>query len=280
MARSRPGLDEGGVDAALEAIACIALHAGLAAGGGGAQRIEVGALDQDVLGFGGDARVLAAEDAAEAQHGAIVGNHAHGVVHLVGLAVEAGEPLALLAETGTDRALELVGVVDVQRPAAIEADVVGDVHQRIDGPQADGLQALLHPRRRGAVLDAADVAAGKARTGALRALGEFEPDVDRAVVVALDAGDFLFRLERAEAGGGEIAGDAAHAGAIGAVRRELHVHDGIAQAQHVGVALAELAAERSIELDDALVIVGQLQLALRQQHAGRDHAAHRLRFRA
>ena len=97
--------DEAGVDAALEAVARVADDAGLAAGGGGAQRIEVGALDQDVAGLGGGAGLLAAHDAAEAQHGALVGDHAHGLVDLVGLAVEREEALALAAEAGADGAL-------------------------------------------------------------------------------------------------------------------------------------------------------------------------------
>ena len=188
------------------------------------------------------AGLLAAHDAAEAQHRAVVGDHAHGLVDLVGLAVEADELLTLAAEARADGALELVGIVDVQRPAAVEGDVVGHVDQRVDGPQADGLQALLHPGRRGSVLDAPDVAPGEARAGARAPLREIELDVDRAVVVALDAGDLLLRLQLAEAGGGEIAGDAAHARAVGPVGRQLHLDDGIVEAHHIDVALAELAA--------------------------------------
>jgi hypothetical protein len=115
-----PGEDERGVDAALEAIARIADDAGLAASGGGAQRVEIGAFDQHVLGRFSAAGTLAAEDAAEAEHGAIVGDHAHGVVGLVLAAVEAVELLSLSAEPRADGADELVGVVDVQGAAAVE----------------------------------------------------------------------------------------------------------------------------------------------------------------
>ena len=104
---------------------------------------------------------------------------------------------------------------------------------------------------------------------------ELQLDVDGAVEVALDAGDLLLRLQRAEAGGREIAGDAAHAGAVGPVGGELHLDDGIGEAQHIGVALADLARQLGRQLDDALVVVGQLQLALRHQHALGDDAAHR-----
>ena len=270
--------DERGIDAPLEAVARIGDDAGLAARCGRAQRIEIGALDEHVAGLVRAARVLAAQDAAEAQRGAVVGDHAHRLVGFVLLAVEALEFLALAAEAGADGADELVGVVDVQGAAAIEADVVGDVDQRVDGAQAHRLQALLHPGGRGAVADAADEAAGEAWAGVRRLLREFEPDVDGAVVVALDAGDLLLRLEPAEAGGGEVAGNAAHARAVGTIGRELHVDHRVGEAQDVGVALAELAGERRIELDDALVVVGEFQLPLRHQHALRDDAAHGTRL--
>ena len=173
------GQDERRVDAALEAVAGVALHAGLAARRGGAQRREVGALDQHILGVGRAAGVLPAQDAAEAQHGAVIGDHAHGLVDRVRLAVEACEFLALATEPGTDGADELVGIVDVEWAAAIEIDVVGDVDQRVDGAQTDGLEALLHPGGRGAVGHALDVAAGEAGAGVARDFGEFELDVDR-----------------------------------------------------------------------------------------------------
>src|SRR3546814_7089829 len=56
-------------------------------------------------------------------------------------------------------------VEDVQRPAEIEGDVVGDVDQRRDGTQADGAQAVLQPLRAGAVLDAAESASGDVGAG-------------------------------------------------------------------------------------------------------------------
>src|SRR5690349_17759191 len=101
--------------------------------------------------------------------------------------------------------MQLVGVIDVERPPAIEADVVGDVDDRIDRPQADRLQALLHPGWRRTVRDAANVAAGKARAGVLGALGKLEPDVDRAFVLALDARDLRLRLQLPEPAGSKVA---------------------------------------------------------------------------
>src|SRR5262249_37940497 len=150
----------------------------------------------------------------EAQHGTVVGDHAHGVVDLMRLAVQAGELLALPSKPRADGALQLVGIVDVQGAAAVQADVVGHIDQGVDRALAYRLQALLHPGGRHAVAHTADVAAGEARAGVACLLREVEPDVDRAVVVALDAGDLPLRLQLAEAGRREVAGDAAHAGAV------------------------------------------------------------------
>src|SRR5207244_11033943 len=99
---------------------------------------------------------------------------------------------------------------------------VGDVAQRVDGAQADGLESLLHPGGRCTVVDASDVAPGEAGAGVARLLRELQLDGDGAIVVAFDASDFLFWLERAEAGGCKIAGSAAHARAGAPVGRARH----------------------------------------------------------
>ena len=83
-----------------------------------------------------NAGVLAAHHPAKPEHGAVVGDDAHVGVDRVGLAVERGERLALAPQPRADRALELVGVIDMQRPAAVVGDVVGDIDQRVDGAQA------------------------------------------------------------------------------------------------------------------------------------------------
>ena len=141
----QPGHDEGGIDATLETVARIGDDAGLPARLRRPGGIEVGAFNEHVGRLFGAARRLPADHAAEAQNAAIVGNDAHLVVDRVALVVERLEALAGLAEPGPDRALDLVGVVDVQRPAAVERDVVRHVDQRTDRPQPGGLQALLHP---------------------------------------------------------------------------------------------------------------------------------------
>ena len=71
-----------------------------------------------------------------------------------------------------DRALQLVGVVAVDRPAELEHDVVGDVDGERDRPHAGQLDAAREPagRRRGRV-EAGDRAGDEDRA----ALGVVDP---------------------------------------------------------------------------------------------------------
>ena len=78
-------------------------------------------------------------------------------------------------------------------------------------------------------------------------------------------------LKRAHVGGGEIAGDAVDAGAVGAVGGEVDVDHRIVELRPFGVAHADRRVVRQV--DDAVVIVGNLQLRLRAQHAAAFDAA-------
>src|SRR5262249_7810229 len=128
-----PGHDEVWIDAALESETCIGLNVEPAPGARRTLRIEIGRLDEHVGRAFGDARLLAAHHPAKPEHSAVVGDDAHVAVDLVGLAVERDEFLAAAAESRLDRALDLMGVIDMQRPPAVVGDEVGDVDQSIDG---------------------------------------------------------------------------------------------------------------------------------------------------
>ena len=78
-------------------------------------------------------------------------------------------------------------------------------------------------------------------------------------------------LELAHVGGGEIARDAVHAGAVRPVRRQVDLDHRIAEAGPLRVGRADRRIVRQV--DDAVVVVGQLQLGFRDQHAAALDAA-------
>ncbi len=188
---------------------------------------------------------------------------------LVGLAVERLELLALAPKPRADGALELVGVVDMQGAAAVVGDVIGDIDQRVDGTEADRLQPPLQPVRAWPVLDAPDHPAREHRAGSRALLVELELDRDRIGEGAVDRLDRV-GLERAEAGGGEVAGNAAHAETIRPVGRDGDLDHRIVETERLRSRAADLGVGG--KLDDAAMLVRQLKLALREQHAVRFHA--------
>ena len=128
-------------------------------------RIEEGRFDEDIGRGLGAAGLLAAHDAGNAARGFVVGDHAHGRIERVGLAVERQNLFAVFGHARLHIALELVGIEDMQRPAAVIGDKVGDVDQRRDRPKPDGAQPFLHPFGRRAVLHIADQSGRRNRTG-------------------------------------------------------------------------------------------------------------------
>ena len=92
-----PGHQEGRIDAALEAVARVRIDAELAAGLRDVERLPQRRLDQHVGGVLVAAGGFAAHDAGERFRPGVVGDHAHGVVERVGLAVEREQLLARLA---------------------------------------------------------------------------------------------------------------------------------------------------------------------------------------
>ena len=165
--------------------------------------------------------------------------------------------------------MHLGGIEDVQRPVVGVGHVVGDVDERVDRAKADGDELALHPFRRRAVLHTLDEAQREGRAK-LRLVAEIEGDGDRAGEVALDRlvllGDHL-----AKAGGGQIAGDAGNAEAVGPVRRDRDLDHRIVEA---GIGRVGGADGRVLgQVDDAVMGIRQHQLAFRAQHAVRFHAA-------
>jgi hypothetical protein len=107
--------------------------------------------------------MLATHDAADGLDAVVVGDHHDARIEPVGAGIECQHLLALLRAADGEIALHLPCIEDVERPAAVESDVVGDVHQRIDRAKSDGEQTALHPFRGRAVLHAAHEAECKGR---------------------------------------------------------------------------------------------------------------------
>src|SRR6185312_8502106 len=141
-----------------------------------------------------------------------------------------------------------------------------DVDQRVDRAQADRRQPLLQPVGGGTVLHALDQAQAEGRTQRRHVDG----DLDRA---GEGSGDGFYRaiLERADGGRAEIAGDTVDASAVGPVGCEVYFDHRLAECRVGGVAFADRRIGRQV--DDAVVIVGELKLGLRHQHAAAFDAA-------
>ena len=283
----------------------------LAAGGGGPHRVEQGRLDIDVDGRLGARGALAADDPAEAQRAAIVGDHGHVRFERVNPAVQGVQALAGSRAAHREVAVELVGIEDVERAAEIESEEIGDVDERRDRPQADRLQPLREPGRARPVGDAAHHPAEEERAGLVVGPSEMDRDgagksarqrIGRALARAggrkstARAGG---RKSTARAGGRktraragcltlvpsrrqrpeppesrrrEVARDAAHGEAIGAVRRHLDVEHRVVEPDDLCVGPAD--REAGGELDDALAVLGESELPARAQHAVRGDAAY------
>ena len=221
-------------------------------------RLEVGRLQEHLRRVLAHAGILAAHDAADAMHALVVGDDGNAGIERVGLAVERQDLLAVAGLAHHQVAGDLLGIEHVQRPVEVEGHEVGDVDQGRDRTQADRLQPALQPVGRGAVLDAAEVAAEDDGAGAVGlGLVAVRP-FDRAFV---GAGDLvgLQRLQGAEPRRGEIAGDAVHAQAIGAVGRHLDLDHRIVEAQRLGRRRAGPGLGRQV--DDAAMVVAELELA-------------------
>ncbi len=116
----------------------------------------------------------------------VVSDDDHALVERVGFAVERQHALTLAGAPNRQIALDLGEVEHMQRTAAVERDVVGDVDQRGDRPQADRAQALLHPFGRWAVPDAANEAQGKGGAEMRVSGREVEAHLRRAVKGAVE----------------------------------------------------------------------------------------------
>ena len=261
-----PRHHEGRIDAALEAIARIRIDAELAAGLGNIDLVPQRRFDQDISGLFVAAGALAAHNAGHRLHAMIVRDHADAGIERVGAAVERQQTLAVARAPHGEIARHFFGVEHMQRPGTVVGHEIGDIDQRIDRAQSDRGQALLQPFRRRAVLDTAHQSQREARTQR----GVFHRHLHRAGEFALDRLDGGV-LELAHVGGGKIARNAVHAGAILPVRGQVDFQNGIAEPGPLRVSRTNGRIGR--QLHDAVMVFGNLQFGRRAQHAAAFDAA-------
>ena len=260
--------DKGRVEAALKAITRVAGDVQLAAGRGGADRIEQRRFDKHLGRRFGAAGGLAADNAAEAPHSGPIRDRGDFRIERVFLAVEGEQGLAGPGETHTEIAVEPPGIKDVQRPVEIEGQEIGDVDQRRNRPQPDRFEPPPQPGRARPVPDAAQVTPEKQRAG--RTI--LDMDGDRRAERAANRRR-IERLQLPEPGRRQIPGDAADAETVGPVRRDLDVDDRVVETQPIDVSGPDRRLRR--DLDDAVVIVAEAEFIGRAQHAARGDAADR-----
>src|SRR5690606_21922606 len=230
------GLVEGvRIDVAFVAVGGVGGDAELARGAADAAAFEDGDFEDEVGGVGGDAGVLAADDAGDDERFFGVGDDEVLRGERALLAVEGEEFFAVAGGAHDDLvAGEFFGIEGVHGLAVFEHHVVADIDDVVDRAQADGGQALADPVGRRADFDAGDDGGGVERAG----LGGFDTHglEQLGVRVGIDGGggESNFRIrEILEEPGGEFAGDADVVEAVGAVGRDLDVEHGVAGGQHV-----------------------------------------------
>src|SRR3989338_10093156 len=145
--RAQRGFD---VHPALEAVARFGAQPELFGRAPRRNGVEPGRLEQDVLRAQADFRVGAAHDAGE-RHGALgVGDDQVVGLQGTGHPVERGQLLAGLGGADDDFLFrQRVEVEGVRGVAELEQDVVGDVHDVVDGSDPAGFEALPQPVGRG-----------------------------------------------------------------------------------------------------------------------------------
>lgn len=238
------------------------------------QRLEARALEQHARRRAGDLGVEAAHHARERDRSlAVADQQISGDQR----ALDVVERLELLAVTrvrhADDARLQEIGIERVQRLAELEQHVVGDVDEVGDRAHADRAQALGDPPRRRPHAQPFDHARDVAR--AVLAGGDRELDlriawrpVGRQIGIGHDKPAAQHR--------DQLARDAEVAEQIASIRGGIHFEQPVVDAERALRGGAERGAIVLVEHDDAGVILGQPELVLGAQHAGRHDALDRL----
>jgi len=240
----------------------------------GAAGVEAGALNQHVDGIVLNLGIHAAHDAGKSDGALAVSDQRHalgqGALHIV----QGAEGFALVRGANHYGTLAVAlgegGQIEcVQRLAGKHHHIVGDVDDVVVGTDAASVQALHQPLGRRANLHVANDAGNIAAAEVL--VGKLNRDLvgGGAADLGIDSGQL--HVEVAVVDGADLAGDADHGKAVGAVGRDLAVEHGIGGA----VVLGERHAHGSVLGQDhnARMVAGKPQLASGAVHAHGNHAA-------
>ena len=168
-----------------------------------------------------------------------------------------------------DAALGEAGLVEgVQGLAGLEHDVIGDVDDVVDGPDAGGFETALHPVGGGADLDALEDAGAVA--GAVGGVLDVDAGLGGDVAALLAEGD-VGEAEGRAGEGGDFAGDADEGELVGAVGGDFEVEDGLGLAEYGGQRGA--GGEGGIEDHEAGVVGADAELVGGAKHAAALDAA-------
>ena len=220
-----------GVQALLILGAGLGAHAqgqGSAADGGA---VEVGGLKDHVRGVGDDLAVQAAHNARQTHGPVLIGNDQHIGIELAHASVQGGELLALLRPADHDLAALHIAVVEgMHGLAVLQHDVVGDVHDVVDGAHAHGPQPLPHPLWGGSDLHVAHHSGGVSGAQVGRRGLHIQQLRQHAGAAALH--HRLVEGQGCVKGGGGLPGQADDGEAVGAVGGDLELHHVVVQAHH------------------------------------------------
>jgi len=255
------------VNAAFEPRPRIGDDAGALAGAGNPHAVEQRAFDEHIGGGEIAARGFAASDAGQGLRPRPIGDDAilRPGLHLPPR--EAGKFIAFPPPAQGQRlSRHLAHVEHVERPAEIVGEEIGDIHERVDRPQADALQPPRQPGRAGPVANPAHGAAQHPG----RRLGKLVHPAQGGSSLTLDERG-LEGLEPPQTRRREIAGDAAHRQGVAPVGGDGDLDEGIVQPGPGGI----IFAHRRVggQFDDSFMVLSQRQFAIAGEHAFRARAA-------
>ena len=264
-----------GVQPFFIAAAGLGAHAQLFGRGAHGGAVEHGAFEHDGGGVVIHAGKLAAHDTRHGDWAFFVGDDEHFLAQRAVCAVQRFNFLAgLRVAHGNVPAVYIFIVEAVHGLAVFQHDIVGDVHQVVDGAHAAQAQALAHPA--GAGLHAhvfhhcAHITVAQS--------GVFNVYLQKAVHIAV-AGFYLrLVVQKGHAeGSGGLPRQTAHGQTVGPVGRDLKIHAHVVHTKRLHSVCAHgpfLVQHQNAVLDGVWKIVcSKAQLGQAAQHAARFHTA-------